>query len=87
MLYDLAVPGRRVPMLTLSLVGVFYLPMFALAGAPALYAALRTGYLLTVIGVVALCRPGEPAGARGAPARAGQGTAATSGLAGVSRSE
>ncbi len=61
--------------------------MFALAGAPALYAALRTGYLLTVIGVVALCRPGEPEGARGAPAWAGRETAAPPGLAGGPRRE
>ncbi|MGE5134905.1 MAG: hypothetical protein ACM32E_18610 [Gemmatimonadota bacterium] len=60
-LCDLAVPGRRGPLLALSAVAVFYLPMFALQGAPTLYAALRTAYLIALIWLAVLRRPG-PAG-------------------------
>lgn len=46
---DLLLLGDTVPVLSLSAVGVFYLPMFVLHGHPHTFGMIRTAYLLVVI--------------------------------------
>lgn len=60
LLCDLLWLAGPIPWFALSAVGLFYLPSFALPQAPHLYGLLRTGYLLTLVAVVYLCRAGSP---------------------------